>query len=303
MLLELTLNERRRMSRKKSDIAEKKADWLVTQNFGHPLYSLGLDPSSDSYEEEVKIFKLLYNQDDQDYKLALWNNLFVFFRSEKPRKEDFTDEESAFVQRWIEARRNSFFVGETNINKPFSSERLRFRATIGTQDLDLYSKHLKEDGDFVLFTNLKCTKDNIRRFGFDRPFFFVIEEKDSGAMIGYVGLRWESGNGKRTKVMECEYYIFKPYRRKGYATEALSAICNRAFLGKLVELEETNFKYTYRTRKAKPVLIRAMIREDNAGSQALVEACGFVHTGTLHRHYWVEDGYCVDCSIYELARE
>lgn len=302
MRFELTLNEDHKMSKKRSDIAEQKAERLVTQTLGHPLYSLGLDPSSNSYEEEVKIFKLLYDQEDADYKLALWNNLFVFFRPEKPRKEDFTEEEYAFIQRWIEARRNSYYADETNTNKPFTTKRLRLRATIGTPDTDLYSKHLKEDGDFVLFTNLKCTKENIRRFGFDRPFFFVIEEKDSGAMIGYVGLRWEKNNGKQTKVMECEYYIFKPYRHRGYAAEALSALCNRAFLGKLVELEETNYKYTYKKRKAKPVLIRAMIREDNVGSCALVEACGFECTGTLHRHFLVEDKYTVNCKIYELTK-
>ena len=291
------------MSGKKADIAEAKANRLIEEMFGHQLFSLGLDPTSDSYQEEVKEFKVLFNQEDRDYKLALWNKLYPFFRPEKPRKEDFTEEEFSFIQRWLEARRNACYVDEINVNKPFNSERLHFRKTIGNNDTDLYAKHLKEDGDFTLFTCLKCTDQNIQLFGFDRPFFFVIEEKHSGNMVGYVGLRWEKNNGEKTQVMECEYYIFKPYRYMGYAKEALTTICQRAFAEKLFELSDTSHKYVYRRKRAKPLLIRALIREDNVGSRALVEASGFECTGVLHRHYIVEDKYTVNCTIYELTKE
>lgn len=180
---------------------------------------------------------------------------------------------------------------------------MHLRPRNGDGDYFLYYKHLKEDGDFSLFTNLRYTKENVNKFGFEMPYFFVIEEKKTGNMVGYVGLRWERTSGKSTGVMECEYYIFKPYRGKGYASEAMTALCQRAFAGKLFEMQETNYRFIYRKKYAKTQVIRAMIRTDNLPSQRLVQRCGFRHMGTLQRHFWAENRNAVNCEIYEWSKE
>lgn len=282
--------------------ADEKAEKLVWEKLNIEFGNLYLDPDEETYADELRVFKLLFSQEHEDYKMALWNALEVNLKHTSLKKDDFTENEYAFLLRFDEARRNRKWPEHTNINKPIRSNRLLLRPTNGLLDLQLYEEHLEKDGDFTLFTNLKFTKYNVQRFGFDRPFFFVIEERITGHMIGYVGVRWEKTNGQQTQVMECEYYIFKPYRHNGYATEALKVLCQQAFAEKLFELVNTNYDYIYRRKRAKPLLIRAMIREDNEGSCALVESCGFERTGVLHRHFWVENKYAVDCIIYELAK-
>lgn len=37
---------------------------------------LTLEADSDSYDDELKCVKLLFNSLDKDYRLALWNGLF-----------------------------------------------------------------------------------------------------------------------------------------------------------------------------------------------------------------------------------
>lgn len=289
--------------RRKID-ADTRAEKLVWETFNVPFNNLYLDPDDvKDYKTDIKIFKFLFSQDHEDFRMALWNSLEPIKCEDDVRKADLSKEEYEFLLQHEKARKSYHMPWAININVPFKTSRLILRPTAGDADTKLYEKHLKEDGDFTLFTNLKCTRYNIQRFGFDRPFFFVIEEKHSGNMVGYVGLRWEKSNGEKTQVMECEYYIFKPYRHKGYAKEALTGLCQRAFDDKLFELTETNYNYICRKKRAKPALIRAMIREDNTASCGLVEACGFTYTGTLHRHYWVEDSYCVNCCVYELAKE
>ena len=131
----------------------------------------------------------------------------------------------------------------------------------------------------------------------DGPLVYPVLLKD-GTYIGYVQAvpfedsTWEVG-----------YHIGSNYTKKGYATEAMKALCQRAFAGKLFEKKETSYKYLCRKKTAKPEVIRAMIRTDNLASCQLAEKCGFQHMGTLQRHFLVENRYAVNCEIYELSRE
>lgn len=285
----------------KRERAEEKAEQLVREQLSIKLpYGLRLNANSEDYQTNLQVFKLLFHQDDPDYKMVLWNILIPYGNDLDP--DLMTEEEQQFVID-LEIACDAPYPKHTNFNTPFSTRRLYLRPTKGDEDYQLYYKHLKEDGDFSLFTNLKYTRENVKNFGFAMPYFFVIEERKTGRMIGYVGLRWETSNGEQTGVMECEYYIFKPHRGKGYATEAMTALCRRAFAGKLFEKKETSYKFLCRKKTAKPEVIRAMIRSDNIPSCRLAENCGFQHTGTLQRHFLVENRYAVNCEIYELSRE
>lgn len=287
----------------KRQTIENKADRLVEDALGHPFFSMRLKPGTEDYETDLEVFRLLFHHEDPDYKVALWNALHVYGHIEELEKESFSEEEIRFIKRKYDTWSNFSNPERINVNAPFNTNRLLLRPTQGESDLKAYWKQLKENGDFTSFTNLKCTKSNIERFGFDMPFFFVIEEKKSHQMIGYVGLRWVANQGRETGVMECEYYIFKSYRREGYAKEALLALCKRAFAGKLYEQVETKYQLIYRNKCAKPQLIRALIREDNFASCSLVENCGFQYGGTMRRYFWVEDKFAANCRVYELEKE
>lgn len=289
------------MAKDRKESAEEKARQLVEKELSVGLpYVLQLDSQREDFQTTLQIFKLLFHQDDPDYKMALWNKLLPYGNDMDP--DLMTPEERRFVAE-LEAACDLPHPRYTNFNKPFTTGCLRLRPRNGNEDYPLYYRHLKEDGDFSLFTNLKYSRENVERFGFEMPYFFVIEEKRTGKMAGYVGLRWEKTAGEKTGVMECEYYIFKPYRGRSYAMEALTALCQRAFAGKLFEMKEANYKYVCRKKTAKPQVIRAMIRTDNAASRRVVEKCGFQHSGTLQRYFWVESRYAVDCEIYELCKE
>ena len=285
----------------KRERVAKKAEQLVEEKLSVQLpYFLRLNPASEDYQTNLEIFKLLFHHEDPDYKMALWNKLLAYGNELDPTV--MSEDEQQFVID-LETACDLPHPRHTNFNPPFSTRRLCMRPTKGEEDYQLYYKHLKEDGDFSLFTTLKYTKANVQRFGFEMPYYFVIEERKNGNMVGYAGLRWEKSNGEKTGVMECEYYIFKPHRGKGYATESMKALCQRAFAGKLFEKKETGYKYLCRKKIAKPQVIRAMIRSDNIASCCLVENCGFRHMGVLQRYFWVENQYAVDCEIYELCKE
>ena len=285
----------------KRERAAEKAERFVEETLSvrMPRYFV-LNAKREDYQTNLQIFKLLFHQEDPDYKMALWNCLTAYGNDIDPNL--LTMEEQQFIID-LETACDSPHPKHTNFNIPFSSRRLCLRPTKGEKDYQLYYKHLKEDGDFSLFTNLKYSKENVQKFGFEMPYFFVIDEKETGNMVGYAGLRWEKSNGEKTGVMECEYYIFKPYRGKGYAAEAMKVLCQRAFAGKLFEKKETSYKYLCRKKTAKPEVIRAMIRTDNLGSCRLAEKCGFQHMGTLRRHLLVENRHAINCEIYELCRE
>ena len=285
----------------KRERAEEKAERLVEEKLSirMPRYFV-LNAKREDYQTNLQIFKLLFHQEDPDYKMALWNSLIAYGNDIDPNL--LTRDEQQFIID-LETAIDTPSPKHTNFNPTFSTRRCYLRPTKGEEDYQLYYKHLREDGDFSLFTNLKYSRENVQRFGFEMPYFFVIEHRNTGRMLGYAGLRWVKADGEKTGVMECEYYIFKPYRGKGYAKEAMTALCARAFAGKLFEKKETAYKFISRKKIAKPQIIRAMIRTDNPASCHLAESCGFKHMGTLQRHFLIENRYAVDCEIYELNRD
>ena len=289
------------MNQKKVELIETRACKLIEKELHIKRWRLVLRmrPEEEQYENDLKCFRLLFHHPDPAYKMALWNGLHVFYGLVK--EEDFTAEELEFLKKASEASRNRCDPDCVNVNKPIKTERLCL-CSPNEEDLLNYHMHLKNDGDFTMFTCLKYSKEIVEMFSLEGPFTFAIQEKVSGKMIGYIGLKWEETFAGKSDVAKLEYYIFKEYRGKGYAKEAVLAICRRAFDGKLYELQETNYKNIYRKKKAKFELIRASIRNDNIPSRRLVEACGFSHSGTLHRDFVVENKYHIDKEIYELIK-
>ena len=285
---------------KKSNRTYIKACTFLYGRGSDEYFTFTFNKDSDSYYDELNDFKKLFNSGDPDLKLAAWNAFC--FRSYSLDREEFTDEEWAFIQEYEESSKNWIFCREFNPNKPFSSARLILQAAESdySKTSRLYRKHLKEDGDFKLYTGKKLTGNNLDFYRLTGPYCFCVFEKESGNMVGMVGLY---GYDEAKRMATAQWYIFKPYREKGYAKEAITTLAKRAFDGKLFEMRETAWRNKYRRHFAKIDLIRADIRETNIPSQKTAESCGFKYQYTDHRHYEIEGEGLEDAKIYELTPE
>lgn len=253
---------------------------------------------NESYNKDLAAFKKLFNSGDRDLQMAAWNALIC--RKGDFVKEDFTDDELAFLTRCCNAASNRRSCAWGNPGKAFSTGRLIIRPAVKAEELQAYHRHLRRDGDFSLYTGFHFSQRILNRLTLSRPYCFAIYEKKSEKMVGVVGLH---NYQEKKRMAEAEWYIFKPYRQKGYGREAASELASQAFCGKLAELRETSWDYMYKKHYAKIDLIRAYIRETNAASQALAEACGFEYRYTDRRYFVIEGKGCEDARVYELTPE
>ena len=222
--------------------------------------ALSAKENEEKYRKDLDAFQKLFNSGDRDLQLAAWNalewtNNFV--------KEDFTNEEAAFLTKFCEAKANRIINQYKNPNSLIFTPRLILRPADKVEELQQYHDHLRNDGDFSLYTGLKLSKNNLDKFTLDRPYCFAIYEKQSHKMIGMVGLHTYQ---EQKRMAAMEWYIFKSYRKSGYAKEAVSALTKRAFNGTLAEMRETPWKYVFKRHYAKIDLIRVHIRATNAPS-------------------------------------
>ncbi len=259
------------------------------------------DNEDDYYESDVQIFKMLFNSSDKNLRKAAWNALipYAFGINEMEHRYDFTDKELAFLTDHQRHYENRVFCYSENPNKSFSTKRLFIRPC-WDEDSKPYFYHLKNDGDFTIYTSLKLTRDTLYAFHLKQPLLFSVFEKDTGNMVGVVGLHHYER--KRRKAF-AQWYIFKPYRKLGYAKEAFGALAKRAFEGKLSELVESSWKYKYRKRAIILDYIRAEIRETNVPSQHTAESCGFVKQFTDRNFFLVEDKFPENAVVYDLLSE
>lgn len=281
-------------------LAAKKAEILVKEQLGYKCKSntfyLLLHADRPRYQQEVQCFKLLFRQNDSDYRLALWNAIDTACF---PDSADFDDEEIQFIYARKNACNKWKYATVENINAPFCSRRLRFRSVLD-EDMALLRDYMERDNDVSNFICLEPTKNNLRRFDIQMPLFFVIEDSKSKNVVGYIGLSFLGPMHEKTGVASLACYICKPFRRKGYAKEAVTAICKKAISRELCLMRESIFECAYAKSAANIHVIRAGIRTDDIAAQSLVTGCGFQYCGTLHREYWLEESGCVDQDIYEF---
>jgi len=98
--------------------------------------------------------------------------------------------------------------------------------------------------------------------------------------VGIVGLHRPSF---RLGHAEISYHLAEAHHRRGIATQAVSALCDRVF-------EETNLARLF-----------AFVSENNRPSRRLLEKLGFVHEGTMREHFQIH-GRRVDQCVYGILR-
>lgn len=280
--------------------AERKAlKYLFPYTYDKQYIFFRFNKEDEDYREQVEQFKKLYNSNDNILRLAAWNSLH-YVSLNKLDENEFSNEELAFIKENAECTENLVYAFRNN-NKAIKTSRLILKPQISVEEINKYEEHLINDGDFTLYTGRKLNKNNLPLFtDIARSYFFCVYEKSSNNMVGLVGLY---GYDKERKTAEAQWYIFKPYRNKGYAKEAITALAERAFSGKLFEMRETAWRYKFRKHYAKIDLIQANIREINTASNKTAESCGFKYLYTVNRYFLVEGGEPENGKHYELTPE
>ena len=115
----------------------------------------------------------------------------------------------------------------------FDTKRLAFRLmTEAEWELFIYNT-LVEDEIYITFGEEKNEEllGNITKPFYHNTIYYSLHLPDTNAMIGYVGYF--------TPKNQIEYYIFKDFRRQGYAFEAVGALVdmltNGVILGKAID--------------------------------------------------------------------
>ena len=285
---------------KLAELAEKKALRYLYGNYScNKAIIFFFNKSQENYRDEVEQFKKLFNSNDKLLQMAAWNSLFIDSVFELSN-EDFSEEELAFIKENAECTENLVYAMR-NHNKAIKTSRLVLKPQSSDEEIGKYEEHLTNDGDFTLYTGKKLNKKNLSLLtDIARSYFFCIYEKSSNDMVGLVGLY---GYDEERKTAEAQWYIFKPYRNKGYAKEAVTALAERTFSGKLFEMRETAWRYKFRRHYAKIDLIKANIREINTASLKTAESCGFKYLYTVNRYFLVEGGEPENGKHYELTPE
>lgn len=96
----------------------------------------------------------------------------------------------------------------------------------------------------------------------DKAYNFGIEDRQSGRIVGMIGLRNINGQDKNAEV---GYWIGRSFQRRGYATEALRLTLGFAF------------------KRLRLVRVYAVVHQQNTPSVKLLEKSGFVREGTWRK--------------------
>ena len=112
-------------------------------------------------------------------------------------------------------------------------------------------------------------------------FNLIVQEKDSGAAVGSVGLHVIDG-GDDGAHYGLGYFVRRDLWNRGYATEAVAAALAFIFSGDACR-------------------VTASCLAENLASRRVLEKCGFRQEGLMLRHTW-HDGEWKDCAVYGLLK-
>ena len=166
------------------------------------------------------------------------------------------------------------------LNK-IETERLYLRPANNGTDLEDYLHHLTDADEWLFQYAEEYSEElyNMIDFTSHRVLCYAVCGKDTGQMLGYVGLMPEIMDASSN----LEFYIFKEHRRQGVATEAIQAFLSQFHSGAL-------FGFSGKTVIAEAVY-------ENDPSKMLIEKLGFTKTAVGMR---MTAGGVVGLVRYEL---
>lgn len=167
--------------------------------------------------------------------------------------------------------------------KPMETKRLILREPCTA---DAQSIMEIRNSEFVLRYNAMCpyslerTAQQLER---DRELMLVLERKEDGKVIGAA---FASADGLRDQVnaYDLAYYLAEEESRKGYMSEALTALIDQLFADGAEVVSARSFR-------------------ENTASRALLQKLGFVYEGCLRRAVRGYREIVYDDCFYSITKE
>lgn len=139
------------------------------------------------------------------------------------------------------------------------------------------------DGGYEPFAEMDREYDALMKKLAGQEGRYMIEEKETGRVAGTVHLCKDER--RRVEAVEIGYVVSPPFRRRGYAQEALERIITALF-------EETDTE-----------LITAGAAVGNTPSIALLEKLGFTREGIVRKGFFLPGKGPVDLASFYLERK
>lgn len=153
----------------------------------------------------------------------------------------------------------------------YATERFLLRRGDNSRDNSPFLHMLKADGDFRAFSGAELTDRSLANFEnyFEHPgscYYAVFLKNDAHReMIGYAGFSLQRGR------LEDEFYLSKPYRGRGYCTEAMKKLLDEVFAGNLWWRDEAGEDALLSVQTIYGTTIFS-----NAPAVRVLEKCGFI---------------------------
>lgn len=174
-----------------------------------------------------------------------------------------------------------------------TTERLNIIPSDEERDLQLYLDDLMKKDEFLFQFGMPYSKELFEMIDFHSApvIYYTIFLRETGAMIGYIGLTVSEHN---TECGDLEFYIFKDYRRCGYCSEAVKAFSNAFFSG---ELSGTKGK-----------TVTAETLSENDAVKRMLEGLGFKRECIGIRFNFTDDGEIdksetIGTAVYYLGKK
>lgn len=268
---------------------------IAEEKFGSKFHFYPDDKEEfEEYDKNLKIFKYLFSLGDEA-RIYLWNSIasaFLFDDIYKNiERNDLTKEEFAFFEninntfKELKTKYNEIYNGVININGAFETERLILKPCDESSNnimMDYCKKNLNQFKDLYKIDNFNENELPVG-VGCSSKLKFSIFLKDSNELIGTIDL--DDCICKVKYVLKV--FIFDKFRGKGYATEAIKTIVNKAMKKELFFLDDTIRHFVYEKVALDIKCIEAVVDENNVAANKVLEKCGFKLTGKNYyaRHY------------------
>jgi len=289
---------------------ETKVENIIKQKFNDKYFDAHIltnNREDENYQQQVEIFKYLFNQKNKDAEIYLWNNVYdyVAYSQENPiKKDDFTKEENDFFEEIIKYRKNFVkkygerYDNRFNCNKLIKTLRLVLQPYDENLDREYNNYFLKHKDEYEKFYGVEYSKDSVNRSTHpkDGQLYFAILLKQNREFIGSIALS-EINSAK----CNIEYFIKPEYRKNGYAFEAVGEILKQLFKNKLVRLKETIKYSVYKKIKINKNCVSARVDINNISSTKLLEKLGFKKDGILKYDGEIK-GKFYDSAVYTLEK-
>lgn len=275
---------------------KEKYDKITEEKFGSQFhfYSLQYKEEFEEYDKNLKIFKYLFSLGDEA-RIYLWNTIAISSLFDDIYKNiernDFTKEEFAFFEnvnntfKELKTKYNEIYNAVININGAFETERLVLKPCDESSNNIMREYCKKNLNQFKDLYKIDIFNENKLPVGVgcSSKLKFSIFLKDSNELIGTIELD--------DCICEVKYvlkvFIFDKFRGKGYATEAIKTIVNKAMKKELSVLDDTIRHYVYEKVALDIKCIEVYVDENNVAANKVLEKCGFKLTGKNYyaRHY------------------